>query len=172
MVDCMDIATVIIEALKFIFPAYCANAVPVIAGGGRPMDFGKNFFDGKPVLGKNKTFRGFFFGLAIGTFVGVVESLVFSYPFPLNVLFSVLSSLGALCGDLAGAFLKRRLGIAPGGLFPIVDQVDFVIGALLFSLPLAMIYWELAVAVIIITPPIHLLTNFLAYKLKLKKNPW
>jgi CDP-2,3-bis-(O-geranylgeranyl)-sn-glycerol synthase len=177
MVDCMDIATLIVEALKFIFPAYCANAVPVIAGGGRPMDFGKNFFDGKPVLGKNKTFRGFFFGLAIGTFVGVVESLVFSYPFPLNVLFSVLSPLGALCGDLAGAFLKRRLGIAPGDLLPIIDQIDFVIGALLFSLPffslpLTITYWELAIAVIIITPPIHLLTNFLAYKLKLKKNPW
>jgi len=172
MVDCMDITTVIVEALKFIFPAYCANAVPVIAGGGRPMDFGKNFFDGKPVLGKNKTFRGFFFGLAIGIFVGVVESLVFSYPFPFSVLFSVLTPLGALCGDLAGAFLKRRLGISPGDLLPIIDQIDFVVGALLFSLPLAMMYWELAVAVLIITPPIHLLTNFLAYKLKLKKNSW
>jgi CDP-2,3-bis-(O-geranylgeranyl)-sn-glycerol synthase len=75
-------------------------------------------------------------------------------------------------GDLAGAFLKRRLGIAPGGLLPIIDQIDFVIGAILFSLPLTMLYWELAIAVIIITPPIHLFTNFLAYKLKLKNNPW
>ena len=45
MVDRMDIAILIVEALKFIFPAYCANAVPVIAGGGQPMDFGKNFFE-------------------------------------------------------------------------------------------------------------------------------
>jgi CDP-2,3-bis-(O-geranylgeranyl)-sn-glycerol synthase len=168
MVDRMEIAALIIEALKFIFPAYCANAVPVLAGGGRPLDWGKNFFDGKPIFGKNKTFRGFFFGLAIGVAVGLVESFLFGYPF----LFSVLSPLGALMGDLAGAFLKRRLGIAPGGLLPIIDQIDFVVGALLFSLPLMMIYWELAVAVIIITPPIHLLTNFLAYKLKLKSNPW
>jgi CDP-2,3-bis-(O-geranylgeranyl)-sn-glycerol synthase len=169
----MDIALLIVEALKFIFPAYCANAVPVIAGGGSPMDFGKNFFDGKPIFGKNKTLRGFFFGLAVGVFVGLVESLVFSYP----VLFSVLSPLGALFGDLAGAFLKRRLGIAPGGLLPVIDQIDFVVGAILFSLPLfslplTITYWELAIAVIIITPPIHLLTNFLAYKSKLKENPW
>jgi CDP-2,3-bis-(O-geranylgeranyl)-sn-glycerol synthase len=75
-------------------------------------------------------------------------------------------------GDLAGAFLKRRLGIAPGELLPIVDQVDFVVGAILFSLPLTVLYWELAIAVLIITPPIHLFTNFLAYKLKLKNNPW
>ena len=164
----MEIATLIIEALKFIFPAYCTNAVPVIVGGGPPLDLGKNFFDGKPIFGKNKTFRGFFFGLAIGVTVGLVESILFGYP----LLFSVLSPLGALMGDLAGAFLKRRLGIAPGGLLPIIDQVDFVIGAILFSLPLPMMYWELAIAVIIITPPIHLFTNFLAYKLKLKNNPW
>jgi CDP-2,3-bis-(O-geranylgeranyl)-sn-glycerol synthase len=168
MVDCMDIATLIIEALKFIFPAYCANGVPVLAGGGPPLDFGKKFLDGKPVFGKNKTFRGFFFGLAIGVMVGLVENVLFGYP----LLFSVLSPLGALMGDLAGAFLKRRLGIAPGGLLPIIDQIDFVIGALLFSLPLPMISWELALAVLIITPPIHLFTNFLAYKLKLKNNPW
>jgi len=168
MVGYMDIATLIIEAMKFIFPAYCANAAPVIAGGGKPMDFGKNFLDGKRIFGKNKTFRGFFFGLAVGIAVGMVEWMLFDYPF----LFSVLSPLGALLGDLTAAFLKRRLGIAPGDLFPIVDQIDFVVGALVLSLPLAILYWELAVAVIIITPPIHLLTNFLAYKLKLKKNPW
>jgi len=172
MVDHMDIAALIIEALKFIFPAYCANAAPVIAGGGRPLDFGKNFFDGKPIFGKNKTFRGFFFGLAIGVMVGLAESLVFSYPVPFSILFSVLSPLGALVGDLAGAFLKRRLGIAPGGLLPIIDQIDFAVGAIVFSLPLAMMYWELAIAVVIITAPIHLFTNFLAYKLKLKSNPW
>jgi CDP-2,3-bis-(O-geranylgeranyl)-sn-glycerol synthase len=164
----MYIATLIVEALKFIFPAYCANAVPVIAGGGTPMDFGKNFTDGKRVFGNNKTYRGFFFGLAVGIAVGFMEVMVFNYP----LLFSVLSPLGALLGDLTAAFLKRRLGIAPGGLLPVIDQVDFVVGALLFSLPLAIIYWQLAVAVLIITPPIHLLTNFVAYKLKLKKNPW
>jgi len=168
MVDHMEIATLIIEALKFIFPAYCANAAPVIAGGGRPLDLGKNFLDGKPIFGKNKTFLGFFFGLAIGVMVGLVESILFGYP----PLFSVLSPLGALLGDLAGAFLKRRLGIAPGGLLPVIDQIDFAIGAILFSLPLTIIDWELAIAVIIITAPIHLLTNFLAYKLKLKNNPW
>lgn len=164
----MEIATLIIEALKFIFPAYCANAVPVLAGGGTKMDFGKNFFDGKRLFGNNKTFRGFFFGWAVGAAVGLVECFVFGFP----LLFCVLTPLGALLGDLFGAFLKRRLGIAPGGLLPVVDQIDFVIGAIVFSLPLALIGWELAVTIMVLTPPIHLFTNFLAYKLKLKNNPW
>jgi CDP-2,3-bis-(O-geranylgeranyl)-sn-glycerol synthase len=171
MVGNMDLIFLVVEALKFIFPAYCANAAPVLAGGGLAMDFGKNFVDGKRFLGKNKTWRGFFFGWAIGILVGVVEGIVFG-PVPFSLLFSVLTPLGALCGDLAGAFMKRRLGIAPGGLLPVIDQVDFVVGALLFSLPLAAVSLELAVVVLLITPPIHLFTNFLAYELKLKSNPW
>ena len=168
MVDDMDITQLIVEALKFIFPAYCANATPVLAGGGTRMDFGKNFFDGKRIFGNNKTFRGFFFGLAIGISVGLMECAAFHFP----ILFAVLIPLGALLGDLTGAFLKRRIGIAPGGLLPIVDQIDFVVGAVVFSIPLAIINWEAAVTVLLITPPIHLFTNFLAYKLKLKKHPW
>jgi len=166
----MELARLIIEALKFIFPAYCANAVPVITGGGLPLDFGKKFLDGKPIFGKNKTFRGFFSGLAIGTGVGLVESVFFNYP----LVFGLSLSLGALFGDLTAAFAKRRLGLSPGDLLPVVDQVNFVIGAILFSLPICLptLSWELLAAVLIATPPIHLLTNFAAYKLGLKSNPW
>ena len=167
----MDILTLIGEALIFIFPAYCANAVPVLTGGGLPMDFGRNFLDGRRILGKNKTFRGFLFGWGIGFLVGMADGLIFGFS-QYGVMFSILTPLGALCGDLGGAFMKRRLSIAPGGLLPVVDQVDFVIGAILFSLPLGIVTLELAATVMLITPPIHLLTNFLAFKLKLKSNPW
>ncbi|HVP16270.1 MAG TPA: CDP-2,3-bis-(O-geranylgeranyl)-sn-glycerol synthase [candidate division Zixibacteria bacterium] len=166
----MEITKLIVSAIIFILPAYCANATPVIAGGGLPIDLGRKFIDGKAIFGKNKTFRGFLVGLAVGTGVGLVESMIFHYP----LMFGLLLSLGALFGDLAGAFLKRRLGIAPGNLLPIVDQVDFVVGALVFSLLLSppLLTWQLALTVLLITPPIHLLTNFAAYKLGLKSNPW
>jgi CDP-2,3-bis-(O-geranylgeranyl)-sn-glycerol synthase len=175
----MDIALLIVEALKFIFPAYCANATPVLAGGGTKMDFGRNFVDGKRIFGNNKTFRGFFFGWGVGVGVGLVEGMAFGFQsFP--VLFSLLIPFGALLGDLTGAFIKRRIGIAPGGLLPIVDQVDFVVGAVVFALPLTltgwqlgtMPFWQVALTALLLTPPIHLFTNFLAYKLKLKKHPW
>lgn len=159
----------VLEALKFILPAYCANAVPVLVGGGLPLDFGKNFYDGKPIFGKNKTFRGFFFGLAIGTLVGVIEAFFFTeYP----ISFGFLLSLGGLLGDLAGAFLKRRIGLAPGELLPVVDQIDFIIGALVFSFPFNLLSLELALTVLLITPPLHIITNFTAYKMGLKSNPW
>jgi len=162
------LADLVLNALKLIFPAYCANAVPVLFGGGLPLDFGKNFYDGKPIFGKNKTFKGFFSGLATGTIVGIVESVLFGYPTYLGFLLS----LGALTGDLAGAFLKRRIGIPPGGILPIIDQIDFVVGALIFAVPLNVLSTEVVVAVLVITPPLHLLTNFAAYKVRLKSTPW
>jgi CDP-2,3-bis-(O-geranylgeranyl)-sn-glycerol synthase len=166
----MDIIQLIIEALKFIFPAYCANAVPVIAGGGHPIDFGKKFFDGKSIFGKNKTLKGFFSGLVVGIAVGLIESMFFDF----SIFFGLVLSLGALLGDLTGAFIKRRLGLAPGDLLPVIDQVDFIIGAIVFAFFFSpqILSWELITAVLIITLPIHLLTNFAAYKLGLKNNPW
>ena len=94
----------IVYALYFIFPAYCANAIPVIFGGGRPIDGGRIFLDGKPIFGAHKTFRGFFAGLLIGTLEGVLQSVVgefsseplFEYP----LLLGFTTSLGALLGDL------------------------------------------------------------------------
>jgi CDP-2,3-bis-(O-geranylgeranyl)-sn-glycerol synthase len=165
----MDATQLIIEALKFIFPAYCANAVPVLVGGGKSIDLGKTLPDGRPIFGKNKTYRGFFAGLAIGTVTGLAETEVFGYP----IMFGFIVSLGALVGDLTGAFLKRRLNIPPGGLLPVVDQIDFILGAILFSIPLSLARsWELIVTVLLLTPPIHLITNYVAYKLRLKTNPW
>ena len=48
------ISETIIETLKFVFPAYCANAAPVIFKGRRAIDMGKKFVDGKQFLEKIK----------------------------------------------------------------------------------------------------------------------
>ncbi|UCE16530.1 MAG: CDP-2,3-bis-(O-geranylgeranyl)-sn-glycerol synthase [Candidatus Bathyarchaeota archaeon] len=163
-------------ALYFILPAYCANAVPVIFGGNRPIDAGRTFIDGKPILGPHKTVRGFFAGLIVGTLVGFIlqivsplQSVLFQYDASLGFVLS----LGALMGDLFDSFIKRRLGFPPGSLFPIADQLDFIVGAFLFSLmvsPLPPL--QIILIVLIITPPIHLVTNFLAFLLGVKSSPW
>ena len=61
----------------------------------------------------------------------------FAFGFQNYPVFSVSYSVRCVLGDLTGAFFKRRLDIAPGGLLPIVDQVDFVVGAVVFAVPLA-----------------------------------
>jgi len=166
-----NIAELIAEALYFILPAYCANAVPVLFGGGLQIDFGRNFIDGKPLFGSHKTFRGFFSGLFIGTFIGIVQS---SLPFfqPPHILLGFVLSSGGLLGDLTHSFVKRRLSLPPGASFPVADQLDFVVGALLFSLIISPPSLPIALVVLIVTPPIHLLTNYAAYRLGMKKEPF
>ena len=163
-------------AFYFIFPAYCANAIPVIFGGGRPIDNGRVLPDGKPIFGAHKTFRGFFAGLLIGTMLGALQSILGDFfstpPFQYSLSLGFATSLGALLGDLFESFLKRRLNLSPGAPFPIVDQLDFVAGALLFSFFVSPPSLTTALLIIIVTPPIHLLTNVIAYLLRIKNTPW
>jgi CDP-2,3-bis-(O-geranylgeranyl)-sn-glycerol synthase len=85
---------------------------------------------------------------------------------------SFLISLGALSGDLIGAFIKRRLKFPPGFPLPLMDQLDFILGALLFSYPIYGFNSNAAFIVLLLTPPIHLATNTVAYVLRLKNTAW
>jgi len=169
-----EIMITIAAALWFIFPAYCANAAPVIFGGGQPMDFGKHFFDGKPLLGSHKTVRGFIAGLIVGTLVGLVQTLLFEQflfqysQFEYPIFLGFMLSLGALTGDLIESFIKRRINRAPGSSLPVADQIDFILGAFLFSIPVSPPSLPAAVIILLITIPIHLLTNLGAALLNMK----
>ncbi len=168
------VAVEIFNALYYIFPAYCANGAPVLFGGGRPIDGGRRFLDGKPIFGSHKTFRGFIFGIVIGTFVGwVQEVLAPSAGLPQgSIALGFILSLGALVGDLIGSFIKRRLDLKPGTSLPISDQIDFVLVALLFGLLVKPATLTAALIIIFLTVPIHILVNVMAYLLRVKKTPW
>jgi len=156
------------EALLFIGPSYVANAAPLLFGGGNPLDGGRNFVDGKRIFGSHKTVRGFFAGVIAGTIMGVAESLVDS-----NLLLGgFMIALGAVLGDLLGAFVKRRLKMKPGSPFPVVDQLDFVLGGLILGSLIFPMSWAAILLVVLATPPIHLGTNFGAYLLGIKKTYW
>jgi len=167
-------------ALFFIFPAYAANAVPVILGGGRSIDGGRKMADGMPIFGSHKTVRGFASGIIAGTLTGIAETALLQFelppdfvlPFQFTVWLGFMISLGALTGDLVHSFVKRRIGITEGAPLPVADQLDFVLGALLFSFIVSPPRLITIIIILAITLPIHLLTNFLAYVVGAKKNPW
>lgn len=153
----------IVTAFLWILPAAIANGVPVLVGGGKPIDFGKTMKDGKRLLGDGKTLRGFFSGIVIGSLVGIVQG---------RAELGILLAFGALAGDLVGSFLKRRAGTERGHRVWALDQYDFLIGALLFAAIIEIPELTLLAAILIITPLLHIATNYCAYKLKLKKVPW
>ncbi|MDK2383642.1 MAG: CDP-archaeol synthase, partial [Candidatus Korarchaeota archaeon] len=69
----LDLTILILKSLWYILPAYMANMSPVIFGGGRPLDMGKKFLDGRRILGDHKTIKGFASGILIGTLVGCLQ---------------------------------------------------------------------------------------------------
>ena len=154
--------------MLFIGPSYVANAAPLLLGGGRALDGGRNFFDGERILGAHKTIRGFFAGILGGSLIGLVETPVDSR----LLLGGILIGLGTVLGDLVGAFLKRRVGIKPGSPLPIVDQLDFVFGGLLLGQLVFPLSLYSILIVILVTPPIHLGTNYGAYLLGIKRTRW
>jgi len=77
-----------------------------------------------------------------------------------------------MIGDLIGSFTKRRIGIKSGDPAPLLDQLTFIFGAIILSSFFVNYNFMEIISIIIITPPTHFLTNYLAYRLKIKKVPW
>ena len=153
-----------LETIYIYLPAYIANATPVLLGGGPPLDGGRTWVDDQPLFGDHKTVRGTFSGIIVGIAVGILQT---------QPLRGVLLSVGAIGGDIVISFIKRRIKLKPGAMFPIADQMGFIVFAvLLVSLVQPSPTWERAVAILIATLPIHYLTNVIAWALKLKRNPW
>jgi len=173
----------IIDALWLMLPAYVPNSSAVLFAGKTPLDLGQNFLDGKRVFGPGKTFRGLIGGTLSGIAVGLLlqlikESTQIGVPSFEPVFVVATLALGAMLGDLTKSFFKRRLGMNRGDPLPILDQLDFVIGAwvltyvffsgwftLNFTLPIMII-------VLILSPLLHLAVNFIGFKLGKKKEPW
>lgn len=149
--------------LYTFLPAYFANGAALAFGGGRPLDGGRLFRDGRPLLGSHKTVRGLLAGILVGLLTGLAQGAP---------LLGILMGLGAVLGDIAAAFAKRRLSMPPGAPLPVVDQFDFLLGAYLLSLPLLSLAPDSVVLVFIATPVFHVATNYASYLLRIKKVPW
>jgi CDP-2,3-bis-(O-geranylgeranyl)-sn-glycerol synthase len=188
----MDLVLVALSGIFLFLPALVPNSAAVLFGGGTPVDFGRTW-GGKRILGNGKTWRGFFGGVAAGTALGLVlvwgtntdPSVAEIWKWGdlsqgAGVVF--LLALGSLLGDMTGAFIKRRLGMERGQKAPLVDQYDFVVGALVIT---ALFYpsWVAAhyidgesiialIALLVFVPVLHRTINIIGYKLGKKKEPW
>ncbi|KZX14585.1 CDP-2,3-bis-(O-geranylgeranyl)-sn-glycerol synthase [Methanobrevibacter filiformis] len=151
----------------FLLPAYIANLSGLAFGGETPLDLGKNFIDGRRILGNGVTWKGLIFGTIAGTIagtiIGVLEGSVL-YGF----IVGLLLSFGSLTGDAVGSFIKRRLKIDQGRPAPIMDQLDFFVGALILVSLVVNIDGTTIIVGAIITLILHLSSNSVAYLLKIK----
>ncbi len=181
----MTIGGVVATAVWVMLPAYIPNNVAVLAGGGRPIDGGRTW-RGDRLLGDGKTWRGTSGGIAAGVVVATALNLLepavsarfgLSFPaFPIRA--SLALPLGAMLGDMGASFVKRQTGRERGAPFPGVDQLDFAVGALVVT-GLVAPQWFLGtftlpvlLAIIVITPVLHVLTNVIGYVIGVKQEPY
>jgi len=73
-----DWVSLLIFTLLFIVPAYLSNASMVFTGGGKPIDGGRNFRDGRRILGDHKTWNGLKGPLYIGIPISFFLFLLFN----------------------------------------------------------------------------------------------
>lgn len=98
-----------------------ANGAPVAAHrllGPRlswPLDGGVNLWDGRPLFGPAKTWRGIL--------VGLVAAIVAAPLVGMAWQIGALAGAAAILGDLLSSFLKRRLGFAPSSRALGLDQI-------------------------------------------------
>lgn len=182
----MDIQMILVTCvltLYFILPAYFSNGAGLVFGGGMPVDFGKSDKNGVRWIGDGVTWKGLIGGTLIGIITGIIQGLVAPYILsnfgqfittPIittvseGILIGFLLGFGALLGDALGSFLKRRIGIGRGQPAPILDQLDFLIVALILVSFVVKLDWLFIILAIVLTLIIHLLANTIAYLLGLK----
>src|SRR5207249_4141268 len=138
----------ILQLAYFMAPAYVANMAPPFVrywkGWNRPIS--------RRWLGTHKTVLGFVLGVVAATLTTLVQwlvawsgSIVTYEDWP---LLGVLFGAGAMAGDSAKSFFKRRLGVEPGRPWIPFDQLDFVLGALVLVAPRVAPAWADVVTIL------------------------
>ncbi len=162
----MDIPSIALLLVMLL----AANGAPVLAWrllGERfaaPVDAGRTLGDGRPLLGRSKTWRGLLASLVATPPVAMLLGLDWQT--------GLLVAAGAMTGDLLSSFFKRRLGIEPSGQALGLDQVpESLLPALLTAprLHTGPTDWLLVVALFTLG---ELLLSRILYRLHLRKRPY
>ncbi len=172
----------IISSFWFFLPAGIANMAPVFVKNfqflNRPVDNGA-IWRGKPLFGANKTWKGFFFGIIAAMVVVLMQKKVYAFMQPYSLIdYGPVSALwlglalggGALIGDLVKSFFKRQMNIPPGKSWIPFDQIDWIVGALIFSLFFIDLNLRFVVVTLALFGVLHAFINLVGYALKIRPN--
>lgn len=179
----------IAQALWFFLPAGIANAIPVIVCRlpwlrqlNTPLDFGKTW-RGQRIFGDNKTWRGLIAGIVIATIViGIQKYLFTRHLWALELawfdyrpdyiwLLGPLFGAGALLADAMESFFKRQLDIEPGRSWFPFDQLDYILGGILFSSLVVQLSIGKYILIALVWFCMHLIASYIGYLTGLKKQP-
>ncbi|MBU0457701.1 MAG: CDP-archaeol synthase [Nanoarchaeota archaeon] len=163
----------LIKSLYFFLPAYFANMAPVLF---RWIPF-LNKPINKKLFGENKTWRGMVVAVVVGSLVFWLQKIFYVNGFRslaiidyqgFSLMFGFLLGLGAILGDLVKSYYKRKNNLKPGKSWPPWDQLDFVIGGLLLSFFVYVPPVEVVVILLLLSPLLHVVVNYIGYLLGIR----
>lgn len=171
----------ICQIVWFMLPACVANMMPVLVKKlpvlNYPLDGGKTFF-GKRITGDHKTWRGLIFGVLAAVLIALLQMilapylsvyLLIEYSFVNTVVVGLLLGSGALIGDAVKSFVKRQIKISEGKSWPPFDQIDWIIGAFIFTEFYFSLSPVILLGALLLLAPLHPLMHYLGYILGLTK---
>ncbi len=170
-----------------MLPAYCANMAPVVFKKylpflDVPVDFGRKIKN-KPIFGSTKTFRGFFVGILSAILIVFLQKFLLDYSFfekisIINykeynfIVIGFIFGFGALFGDLMESFVKRRIGKSSSESWKIFDQLDYVVGTLLFISIVVGLNIAQILSITFLSLILTIIANQIAWKAGLRKERW
>lgn len=180
----------ILFAAWYLLPAAIANSAPVFAAKlpllakwDTPIDGGQTW-RGTPILGDHKTWRGLASGIVLATATLWLQQLLAThtswaaaiaspvdYPALPTLVLGPLFAIGALGGDAIESFVKRRRGIVSGRSWVPFDQLDYIIGAIVATLPIVMASPAQYTWMLVVWFIMHLVGSYTGWLLHLKKDP-
>lgn len=132
-------------------------------------------------LGARKTWSAYYAGPIGGAVAIFLQSKIeavnasigmIDYGQPQILLVGFLFGLGAVLGDHAESFLKRRMGIPPGDAWWPFDQLDFVLGAIVLTAAMIPWTWQIVSMICLAMLVIHPFGNYIGMRLGLRETWW
>jgi CDP-2,3-bis-(O-geranylgeranyl)-sn-glycerol synthase len=120
----------ILDSIIFVLPLWFGNAAPTILGGGRPIDGGRNWRDGKRLLGDGKTIRGFYSGTLVGGLVGGIVGL-FEPLLPILLLSGTLTETSVFLRLEYQKFLEEGIGF---NILSFINSEGILLNSLILGL--------------------------------------
>jgi CDP-2,3-bis-(O-geranylgeranyl)-sn-glycerol synthase len=176
-------------ALWFLLPGAFANVTPIFAAHlpvlkkwDAPIDGGMQYRN-KELFGKHKTWRGVVTGMIASTIIFSLQQYGYAeYEWvrtisngvdyeSLPLILGPLFGLGALGGDALKSFFKRQRNIPSGKTWFPFDQLDYVLGSIVISLPFILLSLKYYLWMLLLWFLIHLLASYTGWLLHLKDDP-
>jgi len=183
------IVTEILGAFWFFLPCGVANMMPVFAMFtpglkklNYPLDCYKTF-KGIRIFGDHKSWRGLISGIIGGLITVALQAHFYNtsdfvkqiswlnYSNVNLILLGTLAGAGALLGDAIKSFFKRRTNLKPGAPWFPFDQIDYILGGIVFMLPIVQFEWWRYSLIIVLYVGLHVGATVLGYLVKLKDSP-